>query len=129
MRAVNVLVNLCHVVSKMGDIQIFSSRSSKVKCEDRLELTVYGFLFAPNTVRALISDRLATGHGLSLCPKMNDLEIFGSRLSKVISEDRFGLQAYGFLFTPHTICDRLATIPLCHIRMYLRTHNADNTYR
>jgi len=38
----------------------------------------------------------------SLCPKTDDLEIWGSRSSKVKCKDGFELAAYGFLFTPHT---------------------------
>jgi len=66
------------------------------KCEDGFELAAYGFLY---TILAFISDRLATG--AKLYPKMDDLEILGSRSSKVRCENGFEFAAYEFLFTPH----------------------------
>ena len=147
----------CSLCPKTDDLEIWGSRSSKVKCKNGFELAVYGFLFAPHTIWALISGRLATTRQLpffpknmtlkngvqghprsnvrtdlnsqymvsylvpvqymhlsltiwpqraiyccSLCPKTDDLEIWGSRSSKVKCKDGFELAAYGFLFTPHT---------------------------
>jgi len=55
--------------------------------------------------------------------KTDDIEILGSRSTKVIREDRFELPSYDFLFTPHTIwaliSDRLATVPHCPVPSYL----------
>jgi len=51
------------------------SNSTEVKSKDGFELAAYGFLFAPHTKWALISDRLATTRHLSLFPEMDDLEL------------------------------------------------------
>jgi hypothetical protein len=50
----------------MDDLEIWVSRSTQVECKDGFELAAYGFLFAPHTILALISDRLATKRYLLL---------------------------------------------------------------
>jgi len=51
---------------RMHDLEIWVSRSTRVRCEDGFELVVYGFLFAAHTIWAFISDRLATTRHLLL---------------------------------------------------------------
>ena len=84
----------------MGDLEIWGSRSIQVKCKYVFELAAYEFLFAPHTIWALNSDRLATTRHLSLLPKMDDLEIWGSRSTEVKSKNGLALASYGFLFVP-----------------------------
>ena len=45
---------------KTDDLELSVLRSFEVKSEDRFELAAYGFLFAPHTIAAPISDCLAT---------------------------------------------------------------------
>jgi len=79
------------------------SRSTQVKSKDGFKLAAYGFLFAPHTIWAPISDRLATTRHLSLFLKIDDLELLISRSTEVKSKDGFELAAYGFLVAPHRI--------------------------
>jgi len=97
----------------MDDLELWVLRSTEVKSEDVFELAAYGLLFAPNTIWALISDRLATTRHLYLFPRMDDLEIWISGSTQGRSKDGIELAAYGFLFATQTtwalIYDRLAT--------------------
>jgi len=51
------------------DLEVWVSRSTRLKCKVGFELAAYGFLFAPHNIWALISDRLAPTRHLSLCAK------------------------------------------------------------
>jgi len=60
----------CALCPKTDDLELWASRSTEVKSKKGFELAAYGFLFAPYTIWAIISDRLATKHHLSLFPKL-----------------------------------------------------------
>jgi len=102
---------------KTDNLAIQVSSSTQVKCKDGFEPAAYGFLFAPHTMWALISDRLSISCHLSLFPKWMSLKygFQGQHRSnvQVKCKDGFELAAYGFPFAPHTmwalISDRLTT--------------------
>jgi len=95
---------------KTDDLEIWVSRSTQVKCKDGFELVANRFLFAPYTIWAYISDRLATTRHLALFLKTDDLEILGSRSSKVICKAGSELAAYGFQFAPIQTMTLSATV-------------------